>query len=639
LALPVTGPYERIDGIVRFQVNPAHELNRAIVDLDKAAIEPNGKVSFWADFTILTPVDRNRGNHCLLFEVLNRGRKNIPRHMDRAPAPANPTTDEILLGDGFLLRHGFTVVWCGWQWDVLRSPALMGLEAPLALENGSSIGGQLSIQFQPNELHYTHLLADRVHRPYPAADLNDPTAVLIVQEYQEGPSTIVPRHKWRFGKEENGRFIADNNHVFLATGFEPGALYTLTYRTKIAPVAGVGLLAVRDCVSFLRYATANQGNPVAGGINRAYGFGVSQSGRFLRHYLYVGMNVDEERRQVFDGIIPHVAGGRRGEFNHRFAQPSVQSTPGFGHLFPFTDEPLADPLTGRREGLLDKQKQLGGMPKVFYTNTSAEYWRGDASLITIEPETRTDIIPPDNVRVYMYASTQHGPGGLPLSDTNANDGCRGRHNFNVLDYSPLNRAALLNMDAWVSQGKEPPASAHPHLADGTAVLPGELVHSFDHIPGTTFPDPAKTLRISVVDLGPRASEGIGQYPAKIGPLYPNYVSAVDTDGNEVSGIRMPDLDVPVATYTGWNPRHPSTGGPGQIIPMQGSTFPLARTREERQATHDPRPSIEERYRDRDDYGNKIRGVAQELVAKGYLLAEDIAVVVENALARYDLFMK
>jgi hypothetical protein len=637
LDLAQTGPYERLDGIIRFSVDPDDELNDVIVDLDKAPRDVSGRVTFWSDFTMLKPVDSARGNRRLLFEVLNRGRKNIPRHLDRAPSPSNPTTDEILVGDGFLLRHGYTVVWCGWQWDVIRSPALMGLNAPLAMEDGKPVGGQAVVQFQPNDLHYTHLLADRVHQPYPAANLVDTSAVLIVQDYQEAPATIVPRHQWSFGREQDGRVVPDNSHIYLATGFEPGRLYTLTYQTSLAPVVGVGLLAVRDCVSFLRYAKADTGNPVAGAIDRTYGFGVSQSGRFLRHYLYLGLNLDEERRPVFDGVIPHVAGARRGEFNHRFAQPSVQFTPGFGHLFPFADEPHTDPNTGQHAGLLDRQKKLGSMPKIFYTNTSAEYWRGDASLLTLDPNTNQDIFPPDNVRVYLFASTQHGPGGLPLSDTNANDGCRGRHWFNILDYSPLNRAALANMDAWVSNSTTPPPSAYPRRADGTAVLPGQLGTTFENIPGATFPDPSKALRISSLDLGPLAAQGIGRYPAKMGPLYPNYVSSVDADGNEVAGVRMPDLNVPVTSYTGWNPRHPATGGAGQIIPMQGSTFPFARTNEERRDAQDPRPSIAARYANKKEYLAQVRAAAEDLVARRYLLAEDIGVVIENAAERYDYF--
>ncbi len=630
------GPYERIDGIIRFAVDPGDPMNGSIVDLDRAPRDASGKVTFWSDFTLLTPADAARGNGRLLFEVLNRGRKNIPRHMNRAPTAANPTDDAIDPGDGFLFRHGFNVAWCGWQWDVIRSAALMGLEAPMAMEQGRPIGGQTVVQFQPNEEHRTHLLADRVHRPYPVTDPNDPEARLIVQEWQFGPSTVIARERWQFAREESGQVVPDDAHIYYADGFQAGLLYTLVYRTGIAPVVGVGLLAVRDYVSFLRHGAPGQGNPIAGQAERAYGFGVSQSGRFLRHFLYLGLNLDEERRMVFDGIIPHVAGGRRGEFNHRFAQPSVQSTPGFGHLFPFADADFADPATGRVDGLLRRQRELGGMPKVFYTNTSAEYWRGDASLIHIDTSGTRDITPPDNVRVYMFSSTQHGPGSIPLSDINANDGCRGRHPFNALDYSPLTRAALMNMDAWVSQGKEPPASAHPRLVGGTAVRPEGLASRFADIPDATFPSPGRVLRISRVDLGPKAGDGIGTYPARTGALYDNFVSDVDADGNERAGVRMPDLEVPVATYTGWNPRHPDTGQPDQIIPMQGSTFPFAPTPEAHQPG-DPRLPISERYANREDYLAKVRTAAENQVAAGYLLAEDIGVVLQSAAARYDLF--
>jgi hypothetical protein len=632
------GRYERLDGIVRFAVNPEHERNQGIVDLEKAPRDPACQVVFWSDFTVLKPVEMSLGSRRLLFEVVNRGRKNAPRQLNRAPADLAPTTDRIDPGDGFLLRHGFTLAWCGWQWDVVSSPALMGLEAPLAMENGQPIGGRTIVQFQPNLFHRTHLLADRNHRPYPAASLNDDTAILTVQDYQEGPTTVISRRHWRFGREDGGRVIPDATRLYLAEGFEPGRIYALTYQTNIAPVVGVGLLAVRDCASFLRRGTAANGNPVAGSIDYAYGFGVSQSARFLRHFLYLGLNLDEEGLPAFDGVLAHVGGGRRGEFNHRFAQPSVNYTPNFGYLFPFADDDLAEPGTGKVDGLLKRQRTIGGLPKIFYTNTAAEYWRGDGALQHIDATNNRDITPPEEVRIYHFSSAQHGPGSLPLIDTNPNDASSGRHYFNILDYSPLTRAALLNLDAWVTEGKEPPPSAYPRLADGAALLPENLEPVFRDIPGAVWPDLGRIFRLGQLDLGPKADQGIGVFPAKIGRLYPNPVSAVDACGNEIAGVRMPDLEAPVATYTGWNPRHPATGEPGQIIRMLGSTFPLPATEEERSAAQDPRTSIAERYANRDDYLSRIRTAARSLVAQGYLLGEDIQVVVDNAAARYDLIV-
>lgn len=636
------GAYERVDGVLRFAVDPVHAANAGIVDLDLAARDAAGMVAFAADFCLLQPVDAARGNRRLLFDVVNRGRKVAPRHINRAAPEAVPTAS-IDPGDGFLFRRGWALAWCGWQWDVHRSAALMGLDAPTAFAQA----GTVRVWFQPNMLHRHKLLADRVHQPYNAADRDQPDAVLRVRDWPDGPPTTIPRDCWRFAHDENGSPVPDDACIWMADGFTPGKVYEVIYRTRRAPVVGTGLLAVRDCVAFLRY-----GNE-AGRIDTTYGFGVSQSGRFLRHFLYTGLNVDEAGRQVFDGLLIHVAGARRGEFNHRFAQPSDQHQPSFGHLPPFLDRgqgagdrgQQAEALGTRHaalstppEGvLLDRQRALGGVPKIVATNTAAEYWRGDTSLMHTDMAGTRDIEPPEETRIYFFASTQHGPGVVPLVDFNPNDEARGRHGFNAVDYAPLLRAALVNLDRWVVEGMEPPPSVFPRLADGTAVPMADALAAYAGIPGVTLPDPARLPKIRRVDLGPDAARGIGRYPTVPGAPYPVFVAAPDADGNERGGIRMPDVSVPVATYTGWNPRHPETGGAEQIMPMQGSTFPFARTAAERQATGDLRPSIAERYPSRDEYLAQVRTAARALVADRYLLPEDVPVAEQIAAERYDYF--
>ncbi|MHB8645279.1 MAG: alpha/beta hydrolase domain-containing protein [Thermomicrobiales bacterium] len=643
-AFGAAGVYERIDGTIHFAVDPAHPANALIVDLDKAARDDAGQVRFSADFCLLQPVDATKANRRLLFEVLNRGRKLVPRMLNHA-APTAVPTEAIDPGDGFLLRHGWTLAWCGWQWDTITSAALMGLDAPEAIEQAAGsrqraaerrpIQGQILIQFQPNERSYNRLLADRIHQPYPAADVDDPDAVLTVRDWPGSPRTTIPRDQWRFAR--GGKDPApDETHLWLSTEFQPGKVYEVVYRTRRCPVVGTGLLAVRDSVSFLHHSDAAD-NPCAGRIDCTFGFGMSQSGRFLRHFLYLGLNLDEGGRPVFDGINIHVAGARRGEFNHRFAQPSQQNTPSFGHLMPFTDDDETDPLTGQTDGLLRRQRALGGVPKVIATNTSAEYWRGDASLLHTDIAGKCDVEPPEEARVYLFASTQHGLGTVPLVDTDSNTGARGVHGFNAVDYAPLLRAALVNLDRWVTDGTAPPPSVFPRLANGTAVPGASVFAAYHGIPGVTRPDPELLPTIHRFDLGPDAAKGIGRYPAVAGEQYPNYVSTVDADGNETGGVCMPDVAVPVATYTGWDPRHPATGGEGQIIPMEGSTFPFARTAEERQRTGDPRPSLVERYRDRADYLARVESAAEELVATRYLLAEDVSLAVAIAAERWDAF--
>jgi hypothetical protein len=635
------GPYERLDGSIYFAVAPDHPANAGIVDLDLAPRDADGRVHFNADFCLLRPADPARGNRRLLLDVNNRGGKTVPGGFNRAPREPVPT-ERIDPGDGFLFRRGWTVVWCGWQWDVPRSPARMGLEAPAALADGRPIPGQVAVTFQPAAPIRDRLLSDgtggRIHQPYPAADVDDPDAVLTVRDYPDAPRTIIPRDRWRFARDEDGRPVPDDSHVWMAEKFEPGRFYEVVYRTRICPVVGTGLLAVRDAASFLRYGD-DADNPCAGRIDRAFAYGASQSGRFLRNFLYLGLNTDEQDRQVFDGILAHIAGGRRGEFNHRYAQPSVQYTLSFGHLMPFSPDEQTDPLTGRTDGLLSRQRARGGVPRIFFTNTAAEYWRGDCSLLHTDLTGTRDVEPPPEVRVYHFAGTQHGSGALPLTSVSALDGTRGMHCFNTIDYSPLVRAALVNLERWATAGEEPPPSTFPRLADGTAVRREEVLDTFRTIPAATVPRPERLRTVRRLDLGPDAARGIGRYPAKMGEPYPTLVSAVDADGNETAGVRLPDVAVPLATHTGWNPRHPESGGEGQIMDMMGSAIPFPATAEERRRMGDPRPAIDERYRDRDDYLARVRAAATELVRQRYVLAEDVDLIVDLAGSRYDAFRK
>ena len=616
------GAYERIDGVLRYAAPRGHPANARIADLDLAAYDADGRVRFEGDVCLLIPADAARGNRRLLVELPNRGRKLVPRHFNRAPV-AVPPTAEIPPGDGFLLRRGWSLAWVGWQWDVIRSDALMGLEAPQAIVDGHPARGTTVVRFQPNERHRTHLLADRVHHPMPAFDLDERDAALTVREHNDDAPRVIPRDRWRFASDRDGAVVPDAEHVHLAEGFEPGLIYELTYTTGYAPVVGTGLLAARDAAAFLRYDRGGA-NPLAGAVDYVYGFGMSQTGRMLRHFLWLGLNLDEAGRQVYDGLLPHVAGARRGEFNHRFGQPSVQATPNVGHLPPFDDA-----------GLFARQRALGGMPKVVQTNSSAEYWRGDCALAHIDVDGARDLEADPDGRFYLFAGTQHGPGGLPLTRHNPNDGSRAAHGFNCVDYTPLLRAALVNLDQWVSEGAEPPPSAHPRLADATAVSRSTAIAQLPSIPGLWRPDPERVFGIRRVDAGPDAGRGVVRVPVVEGAPYPTFVAAVDVDGNELAGIRLPDLTVPVGTHLGWNPRDPETGAPEQIIPMQGSTFFFSPDAVTREQDGDQRPSLAERYASRDDYLLRVRHAALGLAAERHILDEDVTTVVDDNAARFD----
>lgn len=629
-----TGAYDVLRGTVTFGVDPTHPRHRDIADLDKAPRTAAGKVEWWADCTLLQPADPTRGNRRLFFEVVNRGRMRAFGYFDAVRDTPNLTRAEHI-GNGFLLQQGYTVAWCGWQWDVMRVEGMLGTGVPQAMAGDTPISGQVLCQWWPNATTPVLLLADRGHQPYPTADVADPDAVLTVREHENGLRQVIPRTQWRFARLDRGTPVPASTSILLEAGFQAGKIYECVYRTRHTPVAGLGLLAVRDVVSHLKYEPDQQLNPCAGQIDYAYGFGASQSGRFLRHFLYLGLNTDEAGHMVFNGVIPHIAGARRGEFNRRFAQPSANTMQGPHSVFPFTDNAQADPVTDQRDGLLRRLTSTGHCPKIVYINTSAEYWRSDASLSHISLDGSTDVALPEMVRLYLLAGTQHTPGRLPLANTAA-DGARGQYALNSVDYTPLLRAALVHLDRWVSHNTPPPPSRYPRLADGTAVPAPSLAAVFQALPGRAFPTIVpQPYRL---DFGPTWDQGVAAWlPPRLGEPYQTFVPAVDVDGNEVPGIRLPDLTVPLATYAGWNPRHPTQGAPEQSLRMQGATIPFAPTQSARERSGDPRPSITERYASKEVYVELVTRAAETLVAEGYLLSADLDRLVQRAAWRYDLF--
>lgn len=614
------GEYVRTEGTLSFSVDPANPANAAIVDLQHAPVDGAGRVRFESDFTLIAPGESDAGNGRLIVEIVNRGRRRTVAFFNRGPTPPI-TSSEVPVGDGFLLNHGYSILSIGWQWDVYRSDALLGLDAPEIVIDGQPVSGQACVEMRPNIAENTRLLANRDHQPYPVADLDDPDAVLMVRDWEDGPDTVIPRSQWRF---------PDAEHITLDMGFRPGRIYYAIYKAARPVVVGCGMLAIRDAAARFRNPT-----DISGGYERIYGHGVSQCGRLLRHMVYLGLNVDEGGRQVFDGLLPHVAGGRMGEFNHRFAQPSCQSNPGFGHQFPFSDNNLTDTLTEQTDGLLNRLRELDAVPKIIYTDSAAEYWRGDASLTHIDTSGTGDLEPAPETRRYLFAGTQHLPGAVELMVGQGPDGSTGMHPYNAVDYIPLLRAALFNLDRWVSEGVEPPASQHPRLDDGTAVGQDAYLRGVPSVPDRATPDTDRLWRVRELDVGPDAAHGIARYPVSEGREYPHLVPAADADGNDLAGIRLPDLTVPVGTHTGWNLRHPDTGAPEQLMSMQGSSHWLPATAEQRNRYNDPRLSIEERYAGREDYAAQVKTAAHVMVSDGYLLAEDVDLVVQSCLERYD----
>ena len=634
------GEYELLEGTAHFSVDPLNARNQGITDLELAPRNSEGNVEFSADFAMLQPANIDRGNRRILFDVVNRGRKTA-LSMNSVAAAADPTAP-LEAGNGYLMRRGYTVVWGGWQADVPPTPGLIGLRGPEAVSpQGGPLTGKIMCQFQANEPTQVFLLADRQHLANPAADVDEAEATLTVRDLPNNPATPVDRGQWSFVRVEDEEVEPQPSHIYMPSGFEPGKIYQLVYTTRGSRIVGLGMAAMRDVVSFLKYAPAAAGNPCAGAIDYAYAMGRSQSGRFLRQYIHLGINEDEDDRMALDGIIPHVAGGMRGEFNLRFGQPSKDVCYIIPEMFPFTDTPQTDPATGAQGSLLDALEQRGQAPKIMFTNTSAEYWRGDAALIHTNLETLRDAEESPSVRRYHFAGCQHGSGEFPPLEVRTNDGIRGQLPFNSVDYAPLLRAALDNLDRWVSTGEEPPASRHPSLNDGTAVESYTLVERFAQLPGVRVP--TQTTRAIRLDYGPESHLGrTTTLPAIEGEEFPALVANLDESFNEVKGIRMPDLEVPVATYTGWNLRDESIGNPNLFIGITGGlagwTLPLPVTDAERESTGDPRPSIESRYSNREDYLEQVAQAARALVDEGYMLAEDVDEAVDLAGRKYGYFV-
>lgn len=632
------GQYEVVEGIAKFEIDPLLDINRSIIDLELAEREANGSVIFSSDICILQPVNLDNGNQRIFFDVVNRGRKTA-LSLNDVPTAADHFAP-LKAGNGFLMRNGYTVAWCGWQSDVPPNLGLIGLHAPDAIGPDGPLEGRIMCQFQSDVPTEVFLLADRQHTPHPAADINEQEATLTVRNLPNQPSKAIGRDKWSFVRVEDGDVEPDPSHIYMPSGFQPGLIYQLVYTTKGSAVVGLGFAAIRDFVSFLKNASKEEGNPCSQDLKFAYAFGRSQSGRFLRQMIHLGLNIDEQGEMALDGIIPHVGGGMRGEFNLRFGQPSKDVCYIIPELFPFTDTEQIDPITGQRGGLLDNMLTQGQIPKIMFTNTSAEYWRGDAALIHTNLENMSDAAQSTFVRKYHFAGCQHGAGVFPPEQIRASDGLRGQLPFNSVDYTPLLRAVLANLDNWVSTDAEPPPSRHPSLNRGTAVESQRVMEKFVNIPGvSTPPELIRAMRLYYGDETHLGRTTV--LPAEQGDEFPALVADIDESFNELDGIRLPDLTVPVATYTGWNLRNESIGNPDLFIGitggLAGSTVALPKTKAERIKKGDPRLSIEERYDSKSGYLGEIERHARLLIKERYLLEEDLNPVLELAGRKYDYF--
>ena len=577
------GAYERVIGTATGEVDPNAPGNRGIALIDKAPRNARGMVEYSTAIFILRPKDPMKGNGRILYEVNNRGRKMLFGNIADGPQGVNDPKTLADVGNGFPLRLGYTIVWSGWDPDAPRGNMGLALTAPVATDNGKTIVKTVRDEFVSG----TRGGALEVFKlSYEAATLEQPRATLTIRERAADAPAELPLNQWSF---------VDARSIKLRDGTKatPGFIYDFTYEAKNPKVQGLGFAATRDFVSWLRHdpaATKVTGRP----ITHTLAIGFSQAGRYLRNHISEGFNRDEQGRRVFDGIHSHIAGVGRIFFNEPFAQPARTGTQHEDHdypenAFPFSTATLEDPLTGVKGSLL---RGDDSDPKLIETNTSTEYWQKGASLLTTDPLGMKDVALPENSRVYMIAGTQHGGRAGAAADTGPDVNPRNPHNP-----MPAVRALLVALDAWVVSGTAPPPSRIPTLAEGTLVEPDKT--GFPAIPG------AAVVRVTNQVAPP--GDWVKPKPAE--RAYRTLVSRVDGDGNEAAGIRLPDIAVPLAAYTGWN-EYRAPYPTGELADRDGSYLAFSAEK------------IAGLYPTRDAYVAKVQAAVDRLLEDRLILPED-----------------
>jgi len=584
--IPKSG-YEQITGKLHFEIDPKLPGNAIIADVDLAPVNAAGNVSFVADLRLWKPKDDSRSNGAAWVEIPNRGGKS-----------SLPTS---------MMAQGFTMLNVGWEFDVPADK--LRLEVPKARnKDGSAIRGVVSAVFTPDKRLDEQSLTDLTD--YPPVDIEGADSRLIVRDHAAFPGgTDVPRKRWSL----------QNCRIRLEGGFEPGKTYEVFYLAEGPPVAGLGYAAIRDAVAWLKYDPTSLAK-----VRHAYAFGASQCGRFLRDFVYLGFNTDEQDRMALDGVMSHVAGAGRLVLNQRWSTPRAISGY-YTASYPFADTAQKDPVSGQSEGILANPR-VKHVPKIFYTNMAAEYWGAGrvGALTHTTPDGKQDIAPPENVRSYFFASTSHGAAPFPPTSQ-----VKGSPLANPVNTSPAILALRLAMHRWVTEGTAPPPSVHPKLSDGTLVPVSEV--RWPKVSGMASPCSVKAGgRVR----NPQLPGGAGE-----GAELPLLVPQVDADGNDLGGIRVPDVAVPLGTGTGWVFRPAQFGSPHEFYLLRGAWVPFAKTKTEREAANDPRPSLEERYANKAAYLAQVKAAVQKLIEQRFLTAADLELQLKQASERWDWVMR
>jgi len=571
--------YEQITGKLHFEIDPKLPGNAVIADVNLAPVNAAGKVGFTADLRLWKPKDAARSNGAAWFEIPNRGGK-------------------ASLSE-WVMKQGFTLVSVGWEFDVAAGK--MRLEVPRAQnKDGSPIRGVVSAVFTPDKRADEQTLTDLTD--YPPVDSTGADSRLIVRDRAAYPAgKEVPRKQWSL---QNGR-------IRLKGGFEPGKSYEVFYLAEAPPLAGLGYAAIRDAVAWLKHDAASPAK-----VKHAYAFGSSQCGRFLRDFVYLGFNTDEQDRMALDGVMSHVAGAGRLVLNQRWSTP--RSVSGYYTAsYPFADTAQVDAVSGQSEGIIENAR-VKHAPKIFYTNMAAEYWGAGrvAALTHTTPDGTRDITLPENVRSYFFASTSHGAASFPPTSQ-----VKGSPLANPVNANASILALRLAMHQWVTKGIAPPPSVHPKLSDGTLVPITDV--RWPKVPGLAAPN---AMKAGGRVRNPQLADGAGA-----GAELPLLVPQCDADGNDLGGIRMPDVAVPLGTGTGWVFRPVEFGSSREFYLLRGAWVPFAKSKD----ASDPRPSLQERYTSKQSYLAQVKAAVQKLVEQRFLTESDLEPQLKQASARWD----
>ncbi|HEV8725347.1 MAG TPA: alpha/beta hydrolase domain-containing protein [Candidatus Binatia bacterium] len=617
------GPYERLLGMVSFAIDPNEKDLPFICDLEFVPRNPEELVEFKAVLDIVKPVDLSRGNRKLLFDFSNRGgRGAFTRLNDGGGADL---TKESYAGNGFLNRHGYTVLCAGWQGDLVYTGSNIVAFLPEARQNGQPLRGKVRQEFISDKRGVLSMPVSGAANIQCYPVLNRATATLTMREKEADPRVAVAASDWELARanETDGKveLTPSNTDLYVKGGFKTGWIYELIYDTEGSRVMGLGFLGLRDLVSFLRHGKTDAGglaNPLAGFIEKAYGYGASLAGRVVREYIYEGWNRDVEGRRVFDAVLTHTGIGRL-FFNMRFAQIGRYPRQHEEHSwpserYPFNFTPIPDPFTGKVDSVL---KRPDTDPLVIHSHTAGEYWERHGSMTHTDPRYGTDVEMPANVRMYVLAGAPHA--------AIAADNPRwiGQLPPNNISPQPFLRACFVLMDRWATAGEAPPPSRVPRRSDKTLASPEEALARFPKIPGVNLP--ATPSRLPYWNYGPdfddRGIMSVFPPEAVKGKEYPVQVPQVDADGNDMGGVRYPDMQVPLGTYLGWALRKAGFAE-GELLSTNGCIVTFARTKAEREKNRDPRLSVEERYTSHQAYIEAVKHAVEELVKEGLMLRED-----------------